>query len=83
MNFVPGEEKEGKMRLIHKEQVAVIMIVFLAFIIIIIICMWGILMIYFIRTESQLSAAIECPIMDSLQFPRREKSLRWLKFLQL
>ena len=38
MNFVPGEEKEGKMRLIHKEQVAVIMIVFLAFIIIIIIC---------------------------------------------
>ena len=23
MNFVPGEEKEGKMRIIHKEQVAV------------------------------------------------------------
>ena len=42
MNFVPGEEKEGKMRLIHKEQVVVIigviMIVIPAFIIITIIC---------------------------------------------
>ena len=24
MNFVPGEEREGKMRIIHKEQVVVI-----------------------------------------------------------
>ena len=27
MNFVPGEEKEGKMRIIHKEQVVVNVII--------------------------------------------------------
>ena len=27
MNFVPGEEREGKMRIIHKEQVVVIAII--------------------------------------------------------
>ena len=27
MNFVPGEEREGKMRIIHKEQVVVTTII--------------------------------------------------------
>ena len=70
MNFVPGEEKEGKMRIIHKEQVAVIDIVIAIVIIsaiiiaIVIINTWKKVKTYFIRTESRLSAATECQIMD-------------------
>ena len=68
MNFVPGEEKEGKMRIIHKEQVAVnvIVIVIISAIIlaIVIINTWKKVKTYFIRTESRLSAATECQIMD-------------------
>lgn len=68
MNFVPGEEKEGKMRIIHKEQVAVIDIVIVIIsaiiIAIVIINTWKKVKTYFIRTESRLSAATECQIMD-------------------
>ena len=68
MNFVPGEEKEGKMRIIHKEQVAVIdiaIVIISAIIIAIgIINTWKKVKTYFIRTESRLSAATECQIMD-------------------
>ena len=64
MNFVPGEEKEGKMRIIHKEQVAVIDIFIVIIIAIVIINTWKKVKTYFIRTESRLSAATECQIMD-------------------
>ena len=68
MNFVPGEEKEGKMRIIHKEQVAVIDIVIVIIsaiiIAIVIINTWKKVKTYFFRTESRLSAATECQIMD-------------------
>ena len=68
MNFVPGEEKEGKMRIIHKEQVAVIdidiVIIGAIIIAIVIINTWKKVKTYFIRMESLLSAATECQIMD-------------------
>ena len=62
MNFVPGEEKEGKMRIIHKEQVGFLVIIdimltnfhLVTFTIIVIV----------VRTESRHSAATECRITD-------------------
>ena len=61
MNFVPGEEKEGKMRIIHKEQVVVLVIfdiILTNFLLVIFI------IIIFVRTESRHSAATECRITD-------------------
>ena len=57
MNFVPGEEKEGKMRIIHKEQVVVLVIIDIMFLVTFTI-------IVFVRTESRHSAATECQITD-------------------
>ena len=57
MNFVPGEEKEGKMRIIHKEQVVVLVIIDIMFLVTFTI-------IVFVRTESRHSAATECRITD-------------------
>ena len=60
MNFVPGEEKEGKMRIIHKEQVG--------FLVIIDIMLTNFHLVTFtiviVRTESRRSAATECRITD-------------------
>ena len=57
MNFVPGEEKEGKMRIIHKEQVVVLVIIDIMFLVTFTIIVFG-------RTESRHSAATECRITD-------------------
>ena len=57
MNFVPGEEKEGKMRIIHKEQVVVLVIIGIMLLVTFTI-------IVFVRMESRHSAATECRITD-------------------
>ena len=61
MNFVPGEEKEGKMRIIHKEQVGFLVIIDIMLTNFHLVTFT---IIVFVRMESRHSAATECRITD-------------------